>query len=320
MAETSSLDSVARAVAVAAEETRLRVMGVIMRAISLSETELTAAAESTFAFNEEAKNHVSDLDVLIERMQRHWDSTAQLIEHYSGFGEQAASRMREQVGAAERSLEMTGKIELMVHAIDRISLAVKILTVNGRIESCRLGAAGTAFGAIAAQLGELNTEVRAASATIAELSSGLLSTVPQIAESAQALLRMTDDFNASHQSQVADLRRLCEENQQWVLTSAAESKKRAQFILGATSEMLQRLQYQDRMSQDLRDIELIMKESEQLLDGLIQRLSPGGREPAEVAEALSEARKGVKKLSFRLGQRADEMEGIKVEAGVPEFF
>ncbi len=311
----TQMQALADSVSAGIAQAGIAVANVVHRAIRLSEGEIIGASQTLAVIRGEAREHIQELGDIIDRLQNHWrDDTEKRLDHHGLLGPGAATQLRTQCESADRALLLTGEIAAMVHTIAKISMAVRILTLNGQIESSKMGQAGDAFAALSQQLRDLNAEVRSASTAIADLAARLTDSVPAIAESTREVLHLTQRYDDDHRSQVAEFRRLCERNQHRMMNAMVDTRDWGVRILDSTGDILRSLQFQDRMAQDLRDIEWIVRESERILAALFQAMA-SGRAGTNVSAALAEARQHTGHLTPRLGQRADHPDLSTYHAG-----
>ena len=78
--------------------------------------------------------------------------------------------MREDILAQENAvqnvLDLAGRIEGAIAAINDLTLSSKVLAINARIEAARLGAQGRGFTVIADSLSGLSSVIREASSKV----------------------------------------------------------------------------------------------------------------------------------------------------------
>jgi methyl-accepting chemotaxis protein len=275
------------------------VFGLIAEVITLSEQELAAAAEHIQTINRQARRHVHDLSQVVERIT----FIGQAFKRQAAFNADAAVRLRQQNEAAERSLRLTSEIAELASAISKISMTAEILTLNGYIESARLGQAGRPFAVIVEQLRELSEQVQQANQSISQLADDLTQVIPSIAGHARDLLELTERFSSEQASQFLGA---FADTERWVKDALGTSQRRAQEIVTGTGEILSHLQFQDRMAQDLRNIEYVLQHLDRVLARFfveVEDTALTGRAPAEL---LNELYAEIPCEVARLGQTLEE--------------
>jgi methyl-accepting chemotaxis protein len=287
--------------AVAEEQARLRwlIMSVVGGAIKFSETEVMAAVSNLTGIQHEARQHTGDLQEIVARRDREGEATRDAMGHQARFCQESSLRLRQQSDAAARALRLTDEISTTVRDIGKISNAVRVLTINGYIESTRLGGEGRVFAVIAEQLRELSDQVRAANEDIRDLAADLSELIPVIADNSRALLQLTEQFAEEHAEKLAACHGQHSTAQREICAAVQEARERAERIIQRASRALSHLQFQDRMAQNLRDIEEIAANTEQLFQEMFDRLnteSESGK-PLDPYSALTEARRAVPQRS-----------------------
>lgn len=262
-------------VAVAEEQSRMRwlILQVVGAAIRMSEAEILAAVKNLTGIQIEAKQHVEDLESLVKRTRGEREVASQVISHQAEFCDQAIGLLRQQKSTAERAMALTEEIDNFVGTIGKIANAVRILTINGHIESTRLGNEGRAFAVIAEQMRELSEEVRTANERIKDLTTGLAKLIPVIVDSSRSLLTLTERFSAEHISAVSDFQTAVDAAQEGIGEALYETQERAQRLAQRTGQIMTHLQFQDRMAQKLRDIEHITLHTEKILKSMFNRMA-----------------------------------------------
>ncbi len=317
------------AVAVAEEQERFkaRINQIIEGALGLSETEIMAAAQNLTSINHEARQHVGDLRTLQDRTGGEREIAAEVILHQSRYCQDAVALLRQQSDVAERSQHLSREIASFAESIGRISDSARILTINGQIESVRMGTAGAAFAVIANQMRDLSHDVQKANRSIADLAHRLGEYMPMITQNAQALLGMTEAFSQQQFVQVSRFQTASDQTQKTMHQALSESQERVERLLTGSGEILTHLQFQDRMAQDLRSLEDMVGHNAAILTEFLQRLGskveagePGGMDPRQaVQEALSAARENAPRPCRRMGDLASDPR-VELTAGEVMFF
>jgi methyl-accepting chemotaxis protein len=168
---------------------------------------------------------------------------------------QAASQAAQQTVEQTRQLQAVGDAIELIRAslteVDAVSVGLRVLAINARIEASRAGAQGTAFGVVAAETVELARRAGASSGRVRTLVEGLhaqvaasagrinqwaqadLGRIAQARDEARAAMEF---FSSSHR----EMRRLAQESAEGCRALAAE-----------VSEAITGLQFQDAVNQRL---------------------------------------------------------------------
>lgn len=286
-------------------------------ATHLSEQEICLATASLMQINRDSRDHVSDLRRVVTGSQEKRVAAIEMIDHQIHYSQTMQVALQEQVELARKSMGLSREISGFVEVIGRISSAARILTVNGQIESARMGSLGAAFSVIANEMRDLSAEVQRANQAIADLAGNLVKLMPALDSNAGKLLRNTEAFSA----QQADIIKNFQVVAQHESDSLISTEERAKHISDQVGVMVTHLQFQDRVAQDLREANDRTVEQgrflKELLEMLSQRADLDSLTEAEIEEC-AQATKSIVGRSGRLGIR-EGRNGTIPEDGVLLF-
>ncbi|MBT9587005.1 hypothetical protein IV102_26925 [bacterium] len=271
-------------------------------ATQLSEQEICLATASLMQINRDSREHVSDLRRVVTGSQEKRVAAIEMIDHQTHYSRTMQAALQEQVDLARKSMGLSREISGFVEVIGRISSAARILTVNGQIESARMGSLGAAFSVIANEMRDLSAEVQRANQAIADLAGNLVKLMPALDNNAGKLLQNTEAFSA----QQADIIKNFQVVAQQESDSLLSTEERAKHISDQVGVMVTHLQFQDRVAQDLREASDRTVEQGKflkvLLDMLCQRPDLECLTEAQIEECAQSA-KAILGGSGRLGAR-----------------
>jgi len=178
----------------------------------------------------------------------------ELVREMSGRAAAQDERARQASAAAKGIADLAQSIE-------RLASEARLLAVNARIESSRLGAHSAGFEVLASEMQRLSDEVAGANERVSELAARLGTDLPWIAQHARDLRAAMEGFAVSAADRL-------EETERGVNTLKAEldSISRAggvamEGILKASRGALSHLQFQDVLAQELRLLDARLRET-----------------------------------------------------------
>jgi len=209
-------------------------------------------------------------------------STARSEEITARFVQGMRADILAQETAAQRILNLAGGIEAAIAAINDLTLSSKLLAINARIESARLGEQGRAFAVIADSLSGLSGVIHGASGTVSSSIDAVRKGIPQMSASAASMHERTTLFIEELGAEVksASMR-----------SGIGQSDSTLAKLLELSNQALSHLQFQDPMAQKLFSINGAL---DQVKERVRQVL--GGAEPLEETES-AEATSGSEPLS-----------------------
>jgi methyl-accepting chemotaxis protein len=299
----SLIGRIARAIAIEEERFRSRVADIVSEAINLSNTEVRAATGNLRGISQDAQEQVTNLRTLLSRAGDEREIAGEVLSQQSRYCKDAVGMLHQQSEVAQRSMLLGQSIAGFVETIGRISTAARILTINGQIESVRMGSQGAAFAVIANQMRDLSREVQRANQSISELAADLQELMPVLAGNAGGLLKMTESFSDAQAQQVSRFQGAVDEAQRNFEKALVETEERAGRIMERTDQIMVHLQFQDRMAQELGGVEDLARRNVAVLTELFARLSQDGITAQDVEAALEEAGKKVPNMDRRMGKQ-----------------
>lgn len=297
----------------------------LSEAIGLSESEVMAATQSLVKINQEAKEHVADLQRIAAQLGGERRIASAMIENQTRYCAMAVSHLRRQQEVAERSVSLTRAISDFVGTIGNISAAARILTINGQIESARLGSKGAAFSVIADQLRDLSTAVQNANESISSLAKDLSDQMPLVVESSALLLKETESFSDEQRGRIADFQVAVDDATRRLGVALAETRERAARMISRAGEILTHMQFHDRMAQDLREVTSVTTHAKEVITNVVDAVAelPAEADAAllgdgAVDKLLARAHEATPKVRHRLSQRAGASESTEGEPAAGE--
>lgn len=281
---------VAQAVCEEQNEVSATVGQILNEAAQLSEQEICLAAEDLGRINRESREHIVELRRVVDDSRQKRTAAVEMIDHQTGYSQRMQKALREQVELARNSMGLSLEISELVEVIGRISSAARILTVNGHIESARLGRQGAAFSVIVHEMQELSAEVQRANQAISELAERLLKLMPALDKNANTLLQATEVFSGQQTAIIGNFHALAEHERE----SLDSAEARARHISELVGKMVTHLQFQDRVAQELQEARARSCEQsrflQQFLELVCQREELDSLTQAEVNELAQQAR------------------------------
>lgn len=292
----------ATAAAVADEFARCRekMSRVTLRVTGVTEKEVLAAATQIAQISREAADHVQELGSTAEAFSKSTQVIQSLSQTQAEILAKSTENLRDQEAMVTQSMDIARRISEYGGQVREISLDARMLTINARIESARLGATGGAFAVIADQMASFSRAVEAANTTIAELAEELSRIMPRALEAASALRAHTEEVAIQKSLEMQMALQEADASMTHLLHS---SKKRAESIRHGSHQVLSHLQFQDIVAQELRDVESLSRTSENVLQKFFDDVARG----ADPQLAIGAARADADQVNTRLGQSlADE--------------
>lgn len=168
--------------------------------------------------------------------------------------------LRRQNEAATGAASLTEDISRFAREIARISTEARLLTVNVRIEAAHLGEHGRSVAVIATQIHDVSRAIEHANRTITDLATSLARLLPRIADRSTEMRGEADRFASVLSSQAAAMSDGVTTLQHMMVQAIQESRARNEQVVHMAREALSALQFQDPMSQELRDLVLVVED------------------------------------------------------------
>ena len=252
---------------------------VLQRVIELSEREVLAAVLIVQNINQESKHALAELEVVASCLSpvkvkgtpaslgasiAEQELAHQRFESLCGT---TKVKLDEQEQRASKATVSVKRILNIVAEVDAVAQRAVITTFNARIESAHLGVAGRTFDVIADELRDMTAAIQSLNVDIKAMGEELMKVIPVMASEASELRASHTEVSASlgkHMAEVGDSQRRA----LTILNAAVVAgRTRTDSILGQSHEVMARLQFQDRVSQDVG----ALINQEQASAGLIER-------------------------------------------------
>jgi methyl-accepting chemotaxis protein len=321
----STLKLVASAVASEMTECKERSHGLVDQCVALSEREVMAAAESVMAIKRDAQDHARSLDGLrsqFDSSDSHALSAAvedqrKAIRNYTSSVHKGLDL---QHTAACSALECAQQISWLAGKIQAFSQELAMLTLNARMESARSGQKGAAFATIADSMRALSSEVKTANGRVADLASSLNDILPTLEKQARDLRDQNNTMAEGLEVQLGGLASAFSEARSVAGAVVQSGGEHAARVVTQTGELLTRFQFQDRMSQTLRELEGVITRTDAVTCALLDSL-PEDADEDTVNRALAEARSAAKNPSVRIsGESELASSDALMQSGEVNFF
>ncbi len=243
------------------------VRALLDQAQSLSEREVLAAGDRIADMRREAEGNLACL----EQVGREFDSSSTAVGGSTfdvtmrknatvmqGYTERLRDGMVRQRPSTLAVTEVAKKISAFVSGVERVSVELRMLTLNARLEAARWGSQGAAFATVASSMRELTHEVAKANEQIGDLASELSGIASRVAESETMMEKLSVELTADVALQMAALTAAYEETRRASSEAVSGGIERGQKLINHSNSVLSNLQFQDRMSQVLREAESVV--------------------------------------------------------------
>ena len=204
-------------------------------------------------------------------------------ETVSRFVEGLVARASEQQALAQAAHERTQRIGEAGHRIQNIATHSRLLSFNAQMEAARLGSRGHAFQVIAKEIRELAAEVEKTNALIAELADDVAMHMPKLDESAGALREEADRFSDAVDDGLREVDAAQASVRERFFASLRDSEVQAEQTVASSGAALSHLQFQDPVSQAMRQALVV-------LDHLVDSLALGEKRVEGLEMALRDGR------------------------------
>ena len=228
--------------------------------------EVTSAARLVNEVVERARSYVHESQRTLARIEgQGQDSVGQLLEAQSAMLREHVREMSGRAAAqderARHAAAAAKSIAELAMAIERLAGEARLLAVNARIESSRLGAHSAGFEVLAAEMQRLSDEVAGANERVSELAARLGTDLPWIAQHARDLRGAMEGFASSSASRLEDTERGVHALRADVAGISRAGGAAMEEILRASRGALSHLQFQDVVAQELRMMDAKMRET-----------------------------------------------------------
>ena len=247
--------------------------------IELSECNVAAAGVSVNVIYNDTRDRVAAMTALVHQMGAAGERGAgegigaAITRHanlFEEFSKNLGQRLGQQATVARSAVALVDELRASSDDIRRIAAAVRLLTLNARIEAARLGDQGRGFVAISSQMLELSSAVQSASGRLTTMAEGVGKLIPPLAAESEAMALHAQDFGLRLGAETGHLRRSFEKAQAKSEEALTISHQTAARTIDRAHSVLGNLQFHDRMSQELRRIEDSCKGLEDFVRALDQ--------------------------------------------------
>lgn len=246
---------------------RHRVVERVREVNGTTETEVNNAARHVATIVDRARSYVVDSQHVLGSLDgTSHDGVGGLLSIMStlvrNHVKDMSARAAVQDERARRAALLAKNIVDLASAIDRLASEARLLAVNARIESSRLGAQSAGFEVLATEMQRLSDEVASTNEQVEDLAARLGHDLPAIAAHAQALRTSMEEFatHATHQINATDRGVSLLHEKVAVVSKQGEDVMEA--ILNASHSALSHMQFQDVVAQQLRQIDSWLRDAQ----------------------------------------------------------
>jgi hypothetical protein len=268
--------------------------------MSLSEEEVLRTASIVQNINAQSRAALQDLEVvaacLLATSNQATGSNlgtsiaqqALAYQRFVGFCGTTEQKLNVQEGLAGKAVASVKRMLNIVGEVDAIAQRACITTFNARIEAAHMGAAGRTFDVIADELRDMTAAVQGLNVQIKTIGEELMKVIPVMASEAGALRQSHAEIARSVGEQMAKVG----ESQRSALDvlngAVLAGRTRTDDIVEQSHEVMARLTFQDRISQDISALIKQELASGELLDRSLRAIDT--ETPADPAEIEREGR------------------------------
>jgi len=214
---------------------------------------------------------------------------------FARFCDGTAASLCEQATSARAAAQNAQKIVDVAQRVGQLGNTARMVALNARVESSRLGAAGAPFAVLAVEIRGITDTILGLSEEIEQLGAHLKQVIPRLADGATALVgshrEVGEDLKLRMREAASTQRAALDE----VEATAQAGYERADRIVAKLHKVLQHLQFQDRIAQDVHAVVKQDAASLALVEDELRRVEEGATRSgsfsasAEQAERLSHA-------------------------------
>ncbi len=317
-------DDVRAAVAAELSACEERVRALIQTATSLSEREIVAIGTRIGEMNREALGNLDTFTGISGAFQSDdVGGRASLDAAMRGqttaleaFVSALNTGLSQQRDATSGIVEVAKRIRAFVAGIEVVALDLRMLTLNAKLEAARWGSRGAAFATVAVGMRDLTTEVQRVNDQIGALATTLSSLATRIVENEQTMAELGQHLTEDVARRMGELRSAYEDARLSTAKAVATGTDRANHLVALSTGLLTNLQFQDRMAQTLREVELVVSRTRDITGELLVLA-----EDADVGAGLELARKRAGAAVLRISEESElNSSDMRMNSGVVELF
>lgn len=159
----------------------------------------------------------------------------------------------------ERALALSEDIAQVGMSVSKLAREARLLALNAKIESTRLGSKGSAFGIISEEMNQMSGDIAKTNQMVSDAAAAMSACLPVITDQATEQIHDLKKFIAV----MDELKGAIEKS----LSSSNEAgETHIDKILGLAYSALSHLQFQDPMIQNLQKIDHVMKDLQENLN------------------------------------------------------
>lgn len=271
-----------RQVGGALDAMRARMRDRVQQLNRMTADETTAAASLVNDVVERARVYVQDSQRALSKIEGGGeDGVGQLLGSQSSLvrdhAREMSARAAVQDERARQAAAAAKSIADLAASIDRLAGEARLLAVNARIESSRLGAHSAGFEVLASEMQRLSDEVAGANERVSELAARLGTDLPQIAQHARDFLTAMQSFAETASTKLDETERGVNTLRTDLAGLSRAGGAAMEDILRASRGALSHLQFQDVVAQELRAMDARIRDAQVEVAQLL------GADPASVA-------------------------------------
>jgi methyl-accepting chemotaxis protein len=273
----------------------------------LSQAEVLAVGKLLQHIRAESKQQVKDLDELnhyvtgsqgglgAASLRESAEAQELAVSSFSSFCDHTELRLKEQATAAEDAAAHARKIVSVAQRVGQLGSTARMVALNARVESSRLGVAGAPFAVLAVEIRALTDAIMGLSDDIEALGAHLMQEIPHIAENAQSLVASHREVGGRLKDRMQHVVTTQSTSLAVVSDTARAGFERADRIVDMLRQALEKLQFQDRIAQNVHAVLTQDEQSAELVSEAVRRherglpLDPRFAACSEQAEYMSHA-------------------------------
>jgi methyl-accepting chemotaxis protein len=283
-----------------AEQATQSVSEITSRASTTVERDVLACGEAVRRILDESNAYDSDFTSLAAQFKEAAEGDPTLAAAVGSLTRLMADvpRTFERIGhrmqdIAARTAEVEAKVAVVLRAVDElnnIALTSRMLAINAQIEAARAGDAGHGFAEVARTIQELSRRASEQNNEIGDQGAQVRVLLPAVAKAVDEVMRQCGAETQRIEVSTGQLALQYDQATAQVLRGVNASRSRGATFRALSSEILERIQFGDRIAQDLRSAVEETRRPAKVLDDLVQCVLEEGTPPEELQRAIEQAR------------------------------